>query len=463
MQSIGSPEVSALVREGRSATAPAGSESIDAGTGDADVDDTATHEDPCDATTVTPVCDPAQATPQTRRSLGYLVALQGILFVSQAGRPHWPALAGSHATATSLTHGDPAFPGVTRVLNEISDPSRTAAGTALAIAAALATLWLTGETARRLGSGTAGLIAAALLGASALFQITAASGAGAMLFVALVTWSGALFLSSELGTSERASGLRMTKLTTTGGGTTLAALGAAATHGLLGIVLPAIATVAFHAGEKALGKLFRPKTLALTGAALAVTAAGLGWLGESGQLDPFGQPAESSRWLYLRWLALLGLPLSVLAPFALYAHLKNRGYREDLGFADRRWRYPKAAFLAGFGVLCLTPLPRLVYLAAVTPPLAILVGSWIEHRWTELASGARKTFAAADGLMIAALLACLVLAVTDGALPAWIAFAVAAAATLLARGHAAHSTTGLALRLSTLAPLTALVLERFAG
>ena len=461
MQSIGSPEVSALVREGRSASDDAGRE-----TNDASLDDTAIQGSPCDATTVTPVADPNKTTPETRRSLGYLVGLQAILTASYASLPRWSTLAERHETATSLAHGEPSFPGITRVLAEISEPSRTTTGTAIAVAATLATLWLTGETARRLGSGTAGLVAAALLGASALFQITAASAASAMLFVAFITWSAALFLSSELGTSEQMRpGFRVTKLAGTGLGATLAALGAAATHGMLGIILPGIATIAFHAGEKALGKLLRPKTLALAGLALAVSALAL--VGrERGALDPFEQTEGSSRWLYLRWSALLGLPLSLLTPFALYAHLKNRAYREDLGFADRRWRYPKAAFLAGFGLLCLTPLPRLVYLAAVTPPLAILAGSWIDHRWTEFAGDSRSvrwTSAVARGFTFASLVACLALATTSGSVPAWIAFAVAAGSAVIARGQTAHSTAGLAFRLSTLAPLTALVLERLSA
>lgn len=111
---------------------------------------------------------------------------------------------------------------------------------------------------------------------------------------------------------------------------------------------------------------------------VAVLRAGMDWrngltcffLGaDSGVREPGSLP----------WLAVAGLPVTLLAPIALYAHLRTRRHREDLGIADRRWRLPKAVAVIGIVVLLVFPLGPGLAAPVLLPFLAILVGSWLER------------------------------------------------------------------------------------
>jgi hypothetical protein len=73
------------------------------------------------------------------------------------------------------------------------------------------------------------------------------------------------------------------------------------------------------------------------------------------------------------------LPASAAAPLALWAHLRTRRYREDLGFADRRWRFPKAALASGLALWIIFPANDPAWTLSLLPVLALIIGSWCEH------------------------------------------------------------------------------------
>jgi hypothetical protein len=81
---------------------------------------------------------------------------------------------------------------------------------------------------------------------------------------------------------------------------------------------------------------------------------------------------------------LIGLlPASIVVPFALFDHLKSRRYREDLGLADRAWRFPKAALLAAAIGLTLS-VCRGTAMVLLAPLLALLLAAWCERLWLSL-------------------------------------------------------------------------------
>jgi lipopolysaccharide heptosyltransferase I len=152
----------------------------------------------------------------------------------------------------------------------------------------------------------------------------------------------------------------------------LAAFTAYLCGGPAGLLIPATAALAFHLGEKSPRKLLRLKFLLPAAAAAALT---LKW-----KFDltlPPGPALES----FLAQAFLGALPAAVFLPFALFAHFKTRRYREDLGFADRRWRFPKAVVAGGLLALILWPGRQPEHLLAIYPSLAILIASWWERLW----------------------------------------------------------------------------------
>ena len=74
---------------------------------------------------------------------------------------------------------------------------------------------------------------------------------------------------------------------------------------------------------------------------------------------------------------------SLLFPFLLFSHFKVRRFREDLGFADRRWRFPKAALCAGLVALMLLRDKAPLNLLFLYPMLALLTGSWLERKFLD--------------------------------------------------------------------------------
>lgn len=153
----------------------------------------------------------------------------------------------------------------------------------------------------------------------------------------------------------------------------MAALLAFAMKGFPGLLIPAAAVLAFHLGEKKPGKLLRPKLLIP-----ALLVLGLGLSIETRLVD---LPESEVPWAYLFWIVGEGFPLTLLLPFALFAHLKTRRYREDLGFADRRWRFPKAALGGGLAILMVFSRRDPSNLAPLLPLMAILIAAWIDRRW----------------------------------------------------------------------------------
>ncbi len=252
-----------------------------------------------------------------------------------------------------------------------------AAGVALLPAAAIA---------QRLGTPATGILTAIALGASALVLDPAALGLSSFVLTALVHTTLFLYVASDLkGATSRRT--RFASVAT--------ALGAFAVGGAPGLLVPALGVIAFRCAEKDVRRLFRPRALAVAAGTIAAAAgitAGLYALARARGMDASWLDAltpitwrrddvQSPPWQYAVWIARFGLPFVVFAPFALVAHLRNRRYREDLGFADRQWRFPKAVFLAGFVLLSLLPVKSMAIVAALAPSLAILVAAWIEFVW----------------------------------------------------------------------------------
>ena len=87
-----------------------------------------------------------------------------------------------------------------------------------------------------------------------------------------------------------------------------------------------------------------------------------------------------------RFLLVGLLPASLALPFALFHHLKSRRFREDLGLADRAWRFPKAALLAAtFGLML--PVCRGTAMVLLAPLLALLLAAWCERLWQTISRG----------------------------------------------------------------------------
>lgn len=87
-----------------------------------------------------------------------------------------------------------------------------------------------------------------------------------------------------------------------------------------------------------------------------------------------------------RFLLVGLLPASLALPFALFHHLKSRRFREDLGLADRAWRFPKAALLAASFGLTL-PVCRGTAMVLLAPLLALLLAAWCERLWQAAGRG----------------------------------------------------------------------------
>ena len=255
------------------------------------------------------------------------------------------------------------------------------------VLAAFGLLGITYLLARRLSDHITGLVAAiALLCTTGV--LTAACTVNIYLPAAFcIGGSALLYLEADRGTttiSQAAVPLAV-----------LAAVLAALIQGPSGLLIPAFALVAFHAAERNLGPLWRPVLLISALGALAVIGAWISFLGLS-----MGQDASDGMSFFFRaqapgtpehtGLAILAavkglfvtaLPISLLAPFALFAHLKIRRYREDLGFGDRRWRLPKATLLAGMAALAVAPAAQPATqegaVLSLLPFLAVLVASWL--------------------------------------------------------------------------------------
>ena len=270
-------------------------------------------------------------------------------------------------------------------------------GQVLGVVSGSGLVFLTFLMGRRSGATKTGILSAVLLLGTALFIDLSATSPATCLFALLINLSFLLFLEGEV----REGWLRRWG----GALAALASLLAFVVHGVLGVILPAVALIAFRAGEKALGKLVRLRAL-ISGGLVAASAAV--WLVTMQQTQTEGVASDETVadlpaaffaplvvpasgvdpvWAYVAWLALRCLPASVLVPFALFAHLKNRRYREDLGFADRRWRYAKSVFLSGFILLSLLPMKDPRYLHALLPGLSVLSAAWLEKRWETWIAG----------------------------------------------------------------------------
>ncbi len=260
-------------------------------------------------------------------------------------------------------------------LLSLASSSRHSRGGLVSIFTATAMAALAYFLGRRIGTHRTGLL-------SGLFLL----GMWEFLVWPLEPWAGLFGLLANAGLilyfeGEEDRGLLKAS------GIPLAALAAAAAFwmgGWPGLLVPAAAAVAFHAGEKSPWKLLRPKLLLSAAAALAICLGLIRILGVS-SVPPLGFGGRAFGGLdpgsFLS-LAFLGtLPASALLPFALFAHFKTRRYREDLGFADRRWRFPKAALAGGLLVLALFPERQAEHLLAIAPALAILIASWWERFW----------------------------------------------------------------------------------
>jgi ADP-heptose:LPS heptosyltransferase len=154
--------------------------------------------------------------------------------------------------------------------------------------------------------------------------------------------------------------------------------------GLKAFLLPLAAVITFHAGERSLRRLLEKKAAFFF--LLALFLAGAFFLSRS--LIGGREAPEAAAWgrsteadvpsgSYLPWLAIEALPASLLLPLVFFSHLKIRRYREDLGFADRRWRFPKAAFFGGLALLFLLPGRAALDLLLLFPMLSLLTGSWL--------------------------------------------------------------------------------------
>jgi Glycosyltransferase family 9 (heptosyltransferase)/Dolichyl-phosphate-mannose-protein mannosyltransferase len=251
------------------------------------------------------------------------------------------------------------------------------------VLAAFGLLGITYLLARRLSDHITGLVAAiALLCTSGLY--TAACTVNIDLPAAFcIAGSALLYLEAVRGTtaiSQAAVPLAV-----------LAAVLAALIQGPTGLLIPAFAVVAFHVAERNLGPLCRPVLLISALGALVVVGLWISFLGLSrGQSASDGisfffhahapgtaEHTRAAMLAALKGLFVKALPISLLAPFALFAHLKIRRYREDLGFGDRRWRLPKAALVAGMAVLAVAPAAQEGAVLSLLPFLAVLIASWL--------------------------------------------------------------------------------------
>jgi hypothetical protein len=157
-----------------------------------------------------------------------------------------------------------------------------------------------------------------------------------------------------------------------------AAAGAAAHEaGIAGALLPLLGIVVFHAGERTLRRLLRPTVVASLLFAAAFPTLLRATLGERGVT---GADPPSFR-TCSRWILVGVLPVAIVLPFVLFDHFKVRGFREDHGFADRAWRFPKAALVAALVLLVAAPTSREIGGLAVLPMLALLVASWFDRLW----------------------------------------------------------------------------------
>ncbi len=251
------------------------------------------------------------------------------------------------------------------------------------VIAAFGLVGITYLLARRLSDHVTGLIAAlALLCTYGI--LTGACTVNIYLPAAFCIGGGALlYLEAGRGTttvSQAAVPLAV-----------LAAVLAALIQGPSGLLIPTLALVAFHAAERNLKRLLRPVLLISALGALAVLGAWISVLGISqgqspsdgislflhGYAPKTAQGTGATVLAPIRWVFVSALPISLVAPFALFAHLKIRRYREDLGFGDRRWRLPKAALVAGMVALALTPTAAEGAVVSLLPFLAVLVASWV--------------------------------------------------------------------------------------
>ena len=357
-------------------------------------------------------------------------------------------------TALRSTEQANAYPGVASLVGLDTGPLARL----ISLGAAFGCLLLTFLVGRQLGSSAAGLIGAAALSSSALFHSLGTSGPSAAGFAFLVNLSFFLYVRSEVRV--------VTRRRWSGAPAALAAVGAFATRGVVGLLLPSAAIVAFLCGEKSVKRIVRQQSFAVV--ACALVAAGL-WLAIAGATAPEGgdlfEPLSSSstlsRWSYLHWFVELGGALLVLGPLALIVHLKNRRYREDLGFADRQWRFPKAAFLGGILVVHLLPGVALDYVIALLPSLCVLIGAWLERIARDRLTTRRGHQASAVlnvALICAGLWTLPPLATAPHDELPWLLPALFAVLTFLCFRHPSHSSEGVALRLSAIGVVTAALL-----
>lgn len=169
----------------------------------------------------------------------------------------------------------------------------------------------------------------------------------------------------------------------------LLAVAALLAGGVPALLIPVLAIVLAHVGNKSTRELTRPLTLLVAVLLGLFTAAWMLPWRAGGTASP---PSDS--WLpavaapvgpemgglqeTLLGFLLAALPLTPILPFFLYAHFRMRRFREDLGFADRRWRFPKAAVGACIlTALCLPRTARGTVIASL-PWLALLAAAWIE-------------------------------------------------------------------------------------
>jgi len=147
--------------------------------------------------------------------------------------------------------------------------------------------------------------------------------------------------------------------------------------GVESLAIPGLSFLIFLAGEKAFRRL---SDLRILVGAAALSMMAIGWIFFDlptlfGQV-PIPKPVSLAQ--NLSEFVVWSLPASVVAPLVLFDHFKTRKFREDHGFADRRWRFPKAAFVAALSVFFIAHSPECLLLAFAS--LAILVGAWLD-RW----------------------------------------------------------------------------------
>jgi hypothetical protein len=149
-----------------------------------------------------------------------------------------------------------------------------------------------------------------------------------------------------------------------------------------GLILTLTSLAIFELGERSPRRLldWRFALPCLLLAPLAILARPI-WLPEAMLQEHDVSWSECGRFL------LVGLlPASLALPFALFQHLKSRRFREDLGLADRAWRFPKAALLAATFGLAL-PVCRGTTTVLLAPLLALLLASWCERLWQTISRG----------------------------------------------------------------------------